>query len=173
MVGLWGVIAQAIAYDNGDMLGGIGLIVSQPDYSYTMNRLHQLVEELRVKPCKENRDKLSALFFSEPPTVEFRKYMARTILQIENYIFPFNESAQNLQNKAVSNWTANPEKLKKISLPILISTAKNDMVTNPAASYMLHEILPKSKLISYPSGGHFFLHHFPHQLADEVIKFFN
>ena len=167
-----GIIAQAMAYYHGDEISGIGLIVSQPDYSYTMNRLHELVTNLRQNPGKENRDKLTELFFSGTPTIQFRKYMAKTILAITHYIYPFNEHAQALQNKAVANWRCDTEKLAQIKCPVLITCAKNDQVTNPQASYMLHQVIPFSKLISYPYGGHFFLHHYPQQLALEFIEFF-
>ena len=166
-----GIIAQAIAYSHSDEISGIALIVSQPDYSYTMNRLHELVTNLRLNPGKENRDKLTELFFSATPTIEFRKYMAKTILAIAHYVYPFNEYAQALQNKAVANWHCDANKLAQIKCPVLITCSKNDRVTNPQASYMLHQAIPTSKLISYPDGGHFFLHHYPQQLAYEIISF--
>ena len=168
-----GIIAQAIAYSHCDLIGGISLIVSQPDYSYTLNRLHQLVANLRLNPSRENREKLTELFFSGTPTVEFRKYLAKTILPIAHYIYPFSGLAEDLQNKAVANWQSNVDKLESINLPVLIICAKNDMVTDPKASSILHQHLAHSKLVSYSDGGHFFLHKYPEQLALEVINFFS
>lgn len=168
-----GIIAQAIAYSHCSLISGISLIVSQPDYSYTLNRLHQLVANLRLHPSKENREKLTELFFSGIPTVEFRKYLAKTILPITHYVYPFSGVAEELQNKAVANWRSDIEKLKNIDVPILISCAKNDMVTDPQASHFLHQHLIHSKLISYSDGGHFFLHKYPEQLALEIINFFS
>ncbi|TXI94073.1 MAG: alpha/beta hydrolase [Neisseriales bacterium] len=168
-----GIIAQALAHENSERISGLAFIVSQPDYSYTMGRLHQLVANLRENPGKENRDRLTELFFSGMPSIEFRKYLAKTILPIAHYVYPFNAAAQALQDKAVANWQVDEEKLMQISLPALITVAKNDWVTKPEASYKLHQLLTNSKLISYPDGGHFFLHHYPEELASQIINFFN
>ncbi len=168
-----GIIAQALAYDNASYLSGIGLIVSQPDYSFTHGRLHKLVTNLREKPGKENRDKLTELFFSEMPSLEFRKYLAKTILPIPGYIHPFNKIAQDFQDQAINNWQMDQNKLSQINLPVLIACAKNDQVTDPKASMFMHDKIANSKLISYPTGGHFFMHHFPKSLAEEIINFFN
>ena len=168
-----GIIAQALAYEHSSQLSGLALIVSQPDYSFTHGRLHQLVTNLRNKPGKENRDKLTELFFSEMPSVEFRKYLAKTILAIPEYVYPFNKVAQDFQDHAIGNWRMNTDKLSQIKLPVLITCAKNDQVTDPKASMFIHDKLSNSKLISYYTGGHFFLHYFPKNLADEIINFFN
>lgn len=168
-----GIIAQALAYEHPEIIAGIGLIVSQPDYSYTRGGLHTLVTNLRENPGRENREKLTELFFSELPTIEFRKYMAKTILPIASYVYPYNESAQELQNIAVANWRSDRKKLANLNMPVLITCAKNDLVTDPAASIYLHQHIKNSKLISYPDGGHFFLHHYPKQLAKEIVQFFN
>lgn len=168
-----GIIAQALAYDNSDLISGLAFIVSQPDYSYTMGRLHELVAKLRENPGKENRDRLTELFFSGMPSIEFRKYLAKTILPISHYVYPFNAPAQALQDKAVANWLVDEEKLMQINLPSLITVAKNDWVTKPEASYKLHQLLANSMLISYSNGGHFFLHHYPKELAKQIITFFD
>lgn len=167
-----GIIAQAMAYQHAEILSGLIFIVSQPDYSFTLGRLHQLVRNLRDKPNKENRERLTEVFFSEVPSLELRKYLAKTILPIQHYVYPFNDKAQALQEQAVANWRSNHDKLKQISLPTLITVAKNDWVTKPEASWILHDLIPNSKLISYPNGGHFFLHHYPKQLALEISQFF-
>ncbi len=167
-----GIIAQALAGIKSDSIGGMALIVSQPDYSYTMNQLHQMVTNLRQNPGKENRDKLTELFFSGTPALEFRKYLSKTILPIVHYVYPFNADAQLLQNKAVTDWRADMDKLRTLNLPVLIACARNDQVTDPKASFILHQTIPRSKLISYPDGGHFFLHHYPLPLANEIINFF-
>jgi len=167
-----GIIAQALAYDHADKLGGLAFIVSQPDYSYTLGKLHQLVTDLRENPGKESRDRLTELFFSGIPSIEFRKYLAKTILPINHYVYPFNKETQELQNKAVAGWGVNDAKLQAITLPALITVAKNDQVTKPQASNVLHQLLSNSKLVSYPNGGHFFLHYYPQDLALQIINFF-
>lgn len=166
-----GIIAQALAMEHESLVVGIALIVSQPDYSYTYGKLHELVTNLRDKPGKENRDKLTELFFSGMPSIEFRKYLAKTILPIKQYVYPFSQEAQGLQNLAVANWQTDIDKLQKITTPVLITTAKNDLVTKPEASNILHNLLVNSRLISYPDGGHFFLHSYPVDLAQQITKF--
>lgn len=167
-----GIIAQALAYQQQDLIGGLIFIVSQPDYSFTLGRLHQLVSNLREKPNKENRERLTEVFFSGVPSLELRKYLAKAILPIKHYVYPFNEHAQALQDTAVATWNSDHDQLRQINLPSLISVAKNDWVTDPKASLILHELIPNSKLISYPDGGHFFLHRYPRQLAQEICQFF-
>ena len=167
-----GIIAQALTYQQQDLIGGLIFIVSQPDYSFTLGRLHQLVSTLREKPNKENRERLTEVFFSGVPSLELRKYLAKAILPIKHYVYPFNEHAQTLQDTAVATWNSDHDQLRQINLPSLISVAKNDWVTDPKASLILHELIPNSKLISYPDGGHFFLHRYPRQLAREICQFF-
>lgn len=167
-----GIIAQALAMNYQHLIKGMVLIVSQPDYSYTYGNLHQLVTNLRENPSKEARERLIELFYSTSPSIEFRKYLAKAILPINRYVYPFNETAQQLQNIAVTSWQTNHQQLAQITLPVLISVAKNDLVTKPEASYVLHNLLPNSKLISYPDGGHFFLHHYPLELANQIKSLF-
>ncbi len=166
-----GIIAQALAYERADLISGMVLIVSQPDYSYTMGGLHTLVRNLRENPGRENREKLTELFFSELPSIEFRKYLAKSILHIAGYVYPYNEHAQKLQDQSVKNWLQQAERLDTLDLPVLITTARNDMVTKPEASWYLHTKLKNSKLISYPTGGHFFMHRYALELADEIIDY--
>ena len=168
-----GIIAQALANLAIVSLGGMALIASQPDYSFTSGNLHILVENLRLKPGRENRDKLMELFFSQMPSIELRKYLAKAVLPIDGYVYPYNEVAQKLQDQAITNWKMAEAKLQQCSCPVLICCAKNDLVTDYRASIVLHELLPYSKLISYSEGGHFFLHHFPLQLAEEILSFFS
>lgn len=167
-----GIIAQAVVNQQPQLIAGMALIVSQPDYSYTFGELHHLVRNLRDYPSRESREKLTELFFSTTPTIEFRKYLAKTILPIEHYVYPFNAQAQALQDLAVTKWQADLTKLAQYSAPVLITTAKNDLVTKPQASWILHQSLPNSKLVSYPDGGHFFMHHYPQSLANEIIRYF-
>lgn len=168
-----GIIAQALAMNYPTLLSGLILIVSQPDYSYTYGKLHELVANLREHPSKINRDKLTELFFTGVPSIEFRKYLAKTVLPIEHYVYPFSSAAQELQDLAVATWRTDIELIKQIELPTLITVAKNDLVTKPEASFYLHELIDSSKLISYPTGGHFFLHYYPHELAEQIKLFFN
>lgn len=166
-----GIIAQALAYERADLISGMVLIACQPDYSYTLGGLHTLVRNLREHPGRVNREKLIELFFSELPSIEFRKYLAKSILHIAGYVYPYNEHAQELQDHAVKNWLQQAEQLERLSLPVLITTARNDMVTKPEASWYLHAKLTNSKLISYPTGGHFFMHGYAVELADEIINY--
>lgn len=167
-----GIIAQSLAINYSELISGLCFIVSQPDYSYTYGNLHQLVTNLREQPSRENREKLTGLFFSELPSIEFRKYLARTILPIKHYVHPFNAEAQQLQNHCVNTWRSDEEQIKLITTRSLITVAKNDLVTRPEASHLLHSLLPNSKLISYSDGGHFFLHHYPFELAQQIKLFF-
>lgn len=153
---------------NPDLVRSLSLIVSQPDYSYTHGKLHQLVTNLREHPSRENREKLTELFFSELPSIELRKYLAKSVLHIPKYVYQFGYAAQILQDKSVSEWKSNLSKLQQLTMPVLITVAKNDMVTKPEASYILHNALPNSKLISYSDGGHFFLHRYPLELAENI-----
>lgn len=132
-----------------------------------------MVTKLRLEPNHGNRGKLTELFFSEEPSIEFRKYLARTVLHIPGYVHPYNEKAQELQDKVIDTWPADFKSIAKIIHPTLISVAKNDRVTKPEASFDLHHHIVNSKLISYPTGGHFFMHYYPRELADEIIKFFS
>ena len=92
-------------------------------------------------------------------------------MHIAGYVYPYNEHAQQLQDQSVKNWLQQAEQLEQLHLPVLITTARNDMVTKPEASWYLHTKLKNSKLISYPTGGHFFMHRYAIELADEIISY--
>ena len=166
-----GMIAQGVAINYPNVIASITLLGSLPDYSFTHGSLHALVATLREKPSKESRDKIFHLFYSEELSIDFRKYLARNILRISNYNYPYNSSAQLLQDKAVTSYNANYEQLKQLTQPTIIVTAKNDLVNKPEASHLLHQLIPNSRLISFASGGHFFVNVFPLDVAAYIIKF--
>lgn len=167
-----GIIAQSFAIKYPDLLNGLILMVSQPDYTYTYGELHSVVRELRNNPNKQNRDRLMELFYSEEPSIEFRKYLAKNVLRIDGYIYPFSNEAQLLQDEAVSNHVADFLKIEQINIPTIIFTAINDKVTKTEASYVLHELIKPSKLISYRKGGHFFMNFNALKVANDLIGFF-
>ncbi|MDD3267167.1 MAG: alpha/beta hydrolase [Burkholderiales bacterium] len=167
-----GIIAQSIAINYPKLLSGLVLMVSQPDYSYTYGNLHNVVSELRNNPNKQNRDRLMELFYSEEPSIEFRKYLAKNTLRIDAYIYPFSNKAQALQDLAVSNHVADYSKIEQINIPTIIFTAVNDKVTKTEASYILHKLIKTSKLISYNSGGHFFMNYNSLEVANDLIRYF-
>lgn len=166
-----GIIAQAVINLVPQLVSGLVLIVSQPDYSYTFGNLHYLVQNFRENPTRINREKLTELFFSQLPSLEFRKYLAKVILPIENYGYTFTSQAQQLQDLAVNQWQSNLPSLANYLQPVLIITAQDDLVTQPIASWLLHQTLANSKLISYSRGGHFCLHRYPRELAQEICNY--
>ncbi len=167
-----GIIGQNLAIYHAEKINKVAILGSLPDYTFTHGSLHSLVADLRERPSKEHRDKLLHLFYSEDLTIEFRKYLARNILHINHYVYPFNHHAQQLQDKSVTSYQIDYELIKTISQPVVIFTARNDLVNKPEASYLLHQLIPNSQLISYASGGHFFINCYPQQIAQQIINFF-
>ncbi len=93
-------------------------------------------------------------------------------MRIDGYIYPFSDNAQILQDKAVSECVADYSKIEQINIPTLIFTAINDKVTKTEASYILHQLIRPSKLISYSSGGHFFMNCHALEVANDLISYF-
>lgn len=151
---------------------GAVLLASEPQISYTTPNLHTLVNNLLINPGSATRAALGELFYSEVPSIEFRKYLAKVVLRIKHYVYPFNLQAQQLQDKIVAGWLGmNEEQLALIKIPVLLLAARNDRVIPYAASQYLFEHLPLAKMICYPCGGHFFLNYHPHEIAQDIISF--
>lgn len=169
-----GIIVQEFLLHFGSRCLGAVLIASEPQVSYTTPHLHQLVNNLLINPGSAARAALGELFYSEAPSIEFRKYLAKVVLRIPHYIYPFSLAAQRLQDKIVADWTGmSEEQLAAIKIPVLLLAARNDRVIPYAASQYLFEHLPTAKLCLYSHGGHFFLNYYPQKIAQDIILFFN
>ncbi len=167
-----GIIVQEFLLQFASRCLGAALIASEPQISYTTSELHQLVNNLLTNPGSAARAALGELFYSEAPSIEFRKYLAKVVLRIQHYVYPFNVVAQRLHDKIVADWTGmNEEQLAAIKIPVLLLAARNDRVIPYAASQYLFEHLPATKLCLYSHGGHFFLNYYPQELAGDIIAF--
>ena len=126
-----GIIAQALAYERSRLISGMVLIASQPDYSYIpwVDYIPWCVICGKILDVKII-EKLTELFFLSYRIIEFRKYLASSILHITGYVYPLMSTHNSCKINPSKNWLQQVEQLEQLHLPVLITTARNDMVTN-------------------------------------------
>jgi pimeloyl-ACP methyl ester carboxylesterase len=169
-----GVICQCIMQQAPQLVAGAGLLATIPHASYTSEEFINIVANSDNLPANEFRQKLYGMFFSENPREELKQIITSNALPIMNYHYRFTFTAKELQDYAVASWHGmSSHDLAQISVPVLIMRARDDRVVGAAASQFLGEHIPQAKTITYPEGGHFFLHRNPLKLAWDFINTFS
>ena len=111
-------------------------------------------------------------FFSESASPTVKDNIAKNAVKLVDYHYRFNATAMALQNEIIPAWAGmQSEDYAQIKLPVLILWAKNDLIVPFAAPKFMLDNISQSKMIVYPSGGHFMIQHYPKQIARDVINF--
>jgi len=168
-----GIIAQSIVRLRPDIAGGLVLLATVPHHSYTSPAFIELLMNADNLPANEFRLQLYAMFFSEKPQESLKELITGAAVSINDYHYRFNFDAKELQDYAVASWGGSDNDfLSAITVPALILKARNDLVVSNDAASVFTSNIPAAKLIDYPTGGHFFLHHSPSEVAFDVANFF-
>ena len=71
---------------------------------------------------------------------------------------------------AVLSWS-DYSRLGDLKQPTLVMTGDEDIIIPPENSRILADVIPDSRLVVFPGGGHGFFAQFPDQVAHEVLDF--
>lgn len=169
-----GIVAQSIARLRPELVGGMVLLATVPHHSYTNPEFIELLMNSDNLPANEFRLLLYAMFFSEKPREELKEFITSAAVAISDYHYRFNFEAKELQDYAVASWAGSDNAvLSNMVMPVLILKARNDKVVSDEAASVFAANIPNAKLIDYSTGGHFFLHHSPEEVARDVANFFS
>ncbi len=169
-----GIITQSILKLRPEIASGIVLLATVPHHNYTSPEFIQLLMNSEHLPANEFRLQLYAMFFSTKPSESLKELITRAAAEITDYHYRFNFEAKELQDYSVATWAgSDATALSNITIPTLILKARNDLVVSSEAAQFFATHIPFAKLIDYPTGGHFFLHQNPEEVARDVGNFFN
>jgi len=110
---------------------------------------------------RERGERLLRLIFPAPWLKENpdpRKYMPMTT---EN-VLP--ESIKR-QNAACARWTGTYDRLSQISVPVLLITGTDDLITPQQNSIMMADKIPAAWLVQIKGGGHGLMFQYPERLV--------
>ena len=168
-----GVITQQLLVNYQHNLAGAVLFATTYDQKLISADFVELIANQEHIPPHEFKRQLYATFFSEDDSDKIKLTIKDGAILIDDYNYRYNFEAKELQDTAVESWVRiELSQLNQILLPVLVMRAKNDLVVDSSViEYFTHN-LPNAKAIIYPSGGHFFLHKSPLQIASDIANFF-
>lgn len=169
-----GMISQTLLKSFKDYFMGAVLLATIPHGSFVDEGFVNLIANSEHIPAHEFRQQLYAKFFSEAPREELKEFITEAAVEIKGYHYRYNFEAKEFQDYAVAKWDGlNESDLAAIAVPVLLLRARNDQVVDDRAYRFMQGVLPVAKTITYPDGGHFFLHKSPVGVAKDVANFFN
>lgn len=169
-----GMISQTLLKHFKQYFVGAVLLATIPHASFVDEGFVTLIANSEHIPAHEFRQQLYAKFFSESPREELKEFITEAAVEIKEYHYRYNFEAKELQDYAVAAWDGlNESDLAAISVPVLLLRARNDLVVDDRAYRFMLNVLPNAKAVTYPAGGHFFLHKSPLEVANDVVNFFN
>ncbi len=168
-----GMIAQEILKRYSANLSGTVLLATTSNNNLVSPIFVELIENQDHIPPHQFKTQLYATFFSEVDSDKVKLTIKDGAILIKDYDYRFKFEAKQFQDEVVRKWEGSNEvELAQLKLPVLIMRAKNDLVIDHRAAHFFNKNLESSKLIVYPTGGHFFLHKAPLQVAGDVTTFF-
>merc|ERR1712151_1173509 len=64
------------------------------------------------------------------------------------------------------------QQLNRIKHPTLLITGQLDLLTPSRGMFLMHKLLPNSRLLVRPYGGHFVVWEYPQWMARNIVDFF-
>ncbi|WP_257459628.1 alpha/beta fold hydrolase [Archangium lipolyticum] len=132
---------------------------------------HPRVPEVMTKPVNDQEDFLF-LFFTETKTgrAAGQAHLARLNAEPRRGPSVTGEAFMR-QMKALSQWPGVRNRLRELTLPILVANGVSDVMLPAYRSYVISQEAPNAKLILYPDSGHAFLFQYIEEFTDEVHRF--
>jgi pimeloyl-ACP methyl ester carboxylesterase len=65
------------------------------------------------------------------------------------------------------------EKIKYLTMPVLILNGEADAVIPPANSLILARTIPHAQLVRWKTGGHAMIYQYPDEMATAINRFIN
>lgn len=173
-----GLIAQIIAIEHKDLVRKLVLSGTQSSYAEGMVSGAREIFALAGAP-DPTEDTMQQLFFY--PTASSRALGHAWWLRTHERSVPgetatrFVDAAGGAKQQGaithfVSDLTFFP-KVKALTLPVLVTNGKNDVMTPTPNSWLIQQSLPDVQLILYPDSGHGHLYQEPELYAKHLELF--
>ncbi len=169
-----GVITQELIKNYGHKINKVILLASVPKMKYVNLEFMQFLVNSSNYSNEEFKERLYAFFFSETQYAKTKNYIAANAIKMSNYHYRFTKEAKSLQDAIIPFWSGMTIKsLEEIDNPVLLMRARNDLVVSEESLDFMFMHISKSKIIAYPTGGHFLIHHNPIGVARDIVNFFD
>jgi pimeloyl-ACP methyl ester carboxylesterase len=167
-----GVVIQELLKSYPDKTRAAILLATVPVMFDGNSGFYEFVSKSQEMSPEEYRRGIYYYFFSHHSHENIKDELSSNALKFKNYAYRFEPEARDFQHELIVSWAgSSAEELLKIKTPTLLVWAKNDLVVPESSTLFLANHLPDSKLIIYPSGGHFLLQENYVQIADDIINF--
>ncbi|NND33699.1 MAG: alpha/beta fold hydrolase [Saprospiraceae bacterium] len=172
-ISMGGAIAQELAINFPHRVKYLVLISTWPKFNNYAKTVYENLKKLRVTSRPEDFMELLQLWIFAPPYYENNM----------QDLMDGQESAKNNPSPQSRNGFDGQldaciqhntvDRLHQINVPTLITVGLMDIFTPPAFSQILHERIPGSSLVEFPTGGH--VHHWEdlarfNQVTSEFLR---
>lgn len=169
-----GVITQELVKNYSENINRVVLLASVPQMKYVNLEFLRFLITSNDYSIEEFKERLYVFFFSEKEYAKTKNYITSNALKMNNYHYRFTKEAKILQDSIIPFWSGmSIEDLEKINNPLLLMRARNDLVVSEESLEFMFMHFPNSKLIAYPTGGHFLIHSSPVGVAKDIVNFFD
>jgi aminoacrylate hydrolase len=164
-----GAIGQVLALDYAAKIDGLVLSSTLPAADIYVKRLFDVRSEALEKLGAEFYSKLGNLVLY-PPSWLAQNFAALEAVQARSEIPATPTEIVKSRIAAVMRHDRTSD-LPRIPHRTLVSCARDDAVTPAYLSEALARAIPNSRLVIFPTGGHFYNHVSPHEFERMVVEF--
>lgn len=167
-----GVVIQELLKHNPDKIKAAILLATVPTMLDNNPDFYAFIRRSQEISAEEYRQGIYYYFFSHHQYEATKDELMVNALKFKNYTYRFGSAARDFQHELIQNWSGSTAlELAKITVPVLLVWAKNDLVVPEQSVIFFANHIPLSKLIIYSSGGHFLLQENHGQIANDIINF--
>lgn len=174
-VSMGGMVAQRLALTSCDRLASLTLIATHPGGAFSilppLKGIGPFIgaNVLAGRTTPERRYRALAKLLFPPGFVNVSDPGHLEAMLRHDFEPPAPAVGRKAQLKAVLGHRAAAELRRLSDLPTLIIKPEADVLISPRHSDRLHQLIPNSRLVSFPDAGHGLIRQVPHELA-RVIR---
>ncbi|PQE04390.1 alpha beta fold family protein [Rutstroemia sp. NJR-2017a BVV2] len=174
-----GMIAQIIAVEHTQVLRKLILAGTQSSYTEGTTFGGPEIKELAAGVTPNEEDMMKLFFFPSETSRSLGHDWWERVKErkVKNETDRFlNEAGAEIQWAAIEKFCSNPgffERFKQISISILVTNGRADVMTPTSNSYIMANQLKNTELHIYPDSGHGHLYQFPETYAKQLELFLN
>lgn len=168
---LGGLVAQTVALNHRDIVRRLIVAGSSPGGITDGPQQHPRVPEV-MSHASNDEDDFLFMFFPETETARAagRDYIKR-LGAMSGRGPAVTEASFRNQMKAFMTWKGVRERLRELTIPVLVANGQHDAMIPAYRSYVLAQEVLDGKLVLYPDAGHAFLFQYFKKFATEVDDF--
>lgn len=177
---LGGMVAQAMAVYHPHILNKLVLAGTQSSYTEGLVFSAPEVFELADGVSPPEDDMMKLFFFPSDTSralghAWWARLQERQVAGESRTSF-VDQAGGRIQQAAISSFVSDAtffDKLKQISMPVLVTNGKDDIMTPTTNSFILQQHLHNVELHIFPDSGHGHLYQFPEAYAALLEMFLN